>query len=141
MNLNYWFEGGRVLSVQKKYLCVVVLLFLLIGCSSKVTEGDLIGGTWNAVAGYKDGKIEGRPDCLDFMIGGLEFIDENTVHGNEFEENFDYRLEDRKKGIAISINRKGVLYSYYIDRVNDDAIGLIGANGFQEDESCYFERQ
>ncbi|HLR51455.1 MAG TPA: hypothetical protein VK072_01085 [Candidatus Avamphibacillus sp.] len=124
----------------KKILLPVLLLFFLIGCSANVIEDDLIGGTWSAIAGYKDGKPEGEPDCLDFMIGGLEFIDD-TVHGKEFDEDFNYRLEDRKKGIAISINRKGVLYSYYIDKVNDDAIGLVGANGFQEDESCYFERQ
>lgn len=125
--------------MQKRYLYLLAILILLVGCSAKITEDDLIGGTWHATAGYKNGKPEGEPDCLDFISGGLEFKDENTVHGLEFDEYFEYRIEDRKKGVALSINRNGVLYSYYIDKVSNDAIGLVGANGSQEDESCYFE--
>jgi len=127
--------------VQKIMYLLFFILLILIGCSSKISEEDLIGGNWMAIAGYKDGKPEGEPYCKDFLIGGLEFKNKEVVHGYKFDEEYKYQLEERKKGTAIEIIRKDRYYSYYIDKINEDEIGLVGANGFQEDESCYFERQ
>jgi len=119
---------------------VIVLLFffsiILMGCNAKITEDDLIGGYWSVTSGYKDGK----PYCKDFLSGGLEFKDKETVYGEEFNEDFKYKLEKRKHGLAIEFIRKDIHYSYYIDKINKDEIGLIGVEGFQEDQSCYLKR-
>lgn len=111
-------------------------LIVLIGCNAKITEDDLMGGYWKVTSGYKDDK----PYCKDFLSGGLEFKNEETVYGEEFNESFKYKLEKRKKGLAIEFIRKDIHYNYYIDKINNDEIGLIGVEGFQEDQSCYLKR-
>lgn len=120
---------------------LLVLFLVLTSCSAKITEENLVGGYWEVTAGYIDGKPKGEPDCLDFISGGLEFKDENIVHGKEFDEDFEYQLEERKKGAAIEFIRKDIHYAYYIEKISVDEIGLTGVEGFQEDQSCYSERQ
>ena len=122
-------------------LCLLLLFALLIGCSSKVTGADLIGGYWLGTAGYEDGKPKGDPYCAPFSEG-LEFKDETTVYVEAYDRDFEYELVDGKHGRIIEFTGKGLgLYlRYYIDKVTEDALGLRGVGELQEDESCYLER-
>lgn len=128
------------LTLGKVKRLLPLLLLILIGCSN-ISDEVLIDGIWNATAGYIDGKPKGSPDCRDFLYGGIEFRDDGTVYGKEFIEEFNYKLEGRGNRTTITFSRKNVPYSYYIDKISNDEFGLVGSDGYQEGESCYFERQ
>ena len=126
-----------------KYFFLPFLALVLIGCSAKVTEEDLIGGFWVATAGYKDGKRNGEPYGSSVITEGLEFKDDETVYVAAYDRDFKYELEKSKEGMMIRFIRTdlGLYLSYYIDKINEDEIGLRGDNELQEKESCYLERQ
>lgn len=44
----------------------------------------------------------------------------------------------RKKRVAIVFKRKNIYYIYYIERIDNDVIGLNITNNLQEDESRCF---
>jgi len=130
------------LAVSKmKYSLLFLLFLILIGCSSKITEEDLIGGYWIGTAGYQDGKPEGEPYCLYYVIAGLEFKDEETVYVEGYEKNFEYVLEDGKNGMKIIFSDENHYDSYYIDKVSENEIGLVGGTEMKKEESCYLEQQ
>jgi len=127
--------------VKKIIYILPLLLLTLLGCGTKITEEDLIGGTWVATAGYQNGEPKGDPYCLDFVMEGLEFKGEDIVYSVYHNEEYTYHLEEKEADTVIVINRKGTDYHYFIDKINDDEIGLIGDNHYEEEESCYLERK
>jgi hypothetical protein len=74
---------------------LLLFLIILIGCSSKVTEEDLIGGYWIGTAGYTEGEPKGDSCCTPFDEG-LEFKDNDTVYVEVNEENIEYWLDERE---------------------------------------------
>ena len=119
---------------MKKIIYVIPLL--------PFTVEDLISGTWVATAGHEGGESEGDLYSRDFMMKGLEFEAEGIVYSVYFdEEEYKYYLEKREGKIALVIDKNAGHYSYYIDKIDDYAIGLIGAPEYQKEESCYLERQ
>lgn len=123
-----------------KYSLTFLILFTLIGCTSKIAEEDLIGGYWIGTAGYKDGKPEGKPYCTPFSEG-IEFKNYGTVYVKDRDQDFEYWLEEGKEGLVINFRGGRYNLSYYIDKISDDELGLIGVGDFQKGESCYLERQ
>ncbi|HLR51454.1 MAG TPA: hypothetical protein VK072_01080 [Candidatus Avamphibacillus sp.] len=121
-------------------LSTILIFLTFIGCSPKIAEEDLVGGYWIGTAGYKDGKPEGTPYCFPFEEG-IEFKDNETVHIEAYDKDYKYWLESDKVGTIINFRGGHDYLSYYIDKINDDALGLVGEGDFQEGESCYLERQ
>ena len=74
---------------------------------------------------------------MDFLIEGLEFKRDGVVYGKKLDDEFDYELEE---GTEIKFTRKDRSHVYYIDKINKDEIGLVGALEFMHDDSCYFKR-
>ncbi|GIO23545.1 hypothetical protein [Oceanobacillus sp. J11TS1] len=123
-----------------KYSLLFSILICLVSCTTdEITEEDLIGGEWIATAGYKDGKPEGESYCSNSVSYGLEFKDEETVYSKAYGSDFYYELEGKKGERAIYL--EGIVYrNFYIEKISEDEIGLIG-NGLLEGENCYLERQ
>ncbi|WP_164217731.1 hypothetical protein [Virgibacillus sp. YIM 98842] len=107
-----------------------------------MTEEDLIGGYWIGTAGYEDGEPAGEPNCMPFD-DGIEFKDKETVYVETYDTDFSYWLEDNGDGIEIHFRGEelGIYLSFYIDKINEDDIGLLGKEDIQSEESCYLERQ
>jgi len=74
---------------------------------------------------------------LDFLIEGLEFKKDGVVYSKKLDDEFDYELEE---GTEIKFTRKDRSHVYYIDKINKDEIGLVGAHLFTNNHSCYFKR-
>ena len=127
--------------MKKTIYILPFILLTLLGCGTKVNEEYLIGGTWVATTGYEESKVKDIPYCMDFMMKGLEFKDEGVVYSILFDEDYTYYFEDSEDGTAVVINRRNAHYTYYIDKIDDDAIGLTGGNLDPNLESCYLERQ
>ena len=129
---------------KMKYNLLAFLFIILTGCSTKVTEEDLIDGYWIATAGYQDGKPEGEPYCATSVAYGLEFKDEKTVYVEAYESDFEYWLEDNNSGVEIHLagDDLGIYLIYDIDKVSENEIGLTSDKNVRpEEESCYLERQ
>src|SRR5690625_3836279 len=109
-------KGG---SSHEKKIMLIPLLLLLIGCSQKVTEEDLIGGKWIGTAGYVDGKAEDEPNCYPFQ-DGIEFKDDDTVYVETYERDFEYLLN--KKGVELALFDISRSYSYQIKKVDKDEL-------------------
>ena len=124
-----------------KYCIIPLFLLFLIGCSSNITEEDLIGGYWIGTAGYKDGKPVGEPYCVPLVIEGLEFKEDGVVYVEDYEEDFEYWLRKSKNGIVLNFRGEHHYLSYFIDKINDNEIGLTGKGDIQKKESCYLERK
>src|SRR5699024_3123767 len=120
-----------------KNLLLFLLFLILIGCSTNVTEEDLVGGTWVGTAGYEDGEPAGESNCLYYIIDGLEFKDEDTVYSEAYEKDFEYKLADDE----ITFMDENHHDSYYIDWIDDNKIGLTGGSDMQKNESCFLERK
>src|SRR5690625_2210491 len=124
-----------------KYLISLIFL-MMAGCSSQITERDLVGGNWQATAGYEDGEPVGEPYCMDFFTGGLEFKEDGIVYGEEYNKDYEYELEEWEGRIRIVFNRNGKnRHNYFIDKISADEIGLTGSGRGFENESCYLERE
>jgi len=121
-------------------LISIVLLFFFLGETSKITEEDLIGGEWVATAGYKNGKAEGEPVCTDYLMEGLEFKQDGVAYGGKLDEKFEYSVKYSEEGTKIIFITKNSYYSYYIDKVSKDEIGLVGGLESLNNHSCYFKR-
>src|SRR5699024_2944821 len=121
-------------------LSTILLFLILIGCSPKISEEDLIGGYWIGTAGYKDSKPEGTPNCFPFAEG-IEFKDKEIVYIEALDVDYEYWLEKGESGTVINFRGGHHYLSYYVDKINDNELGLIGEDSFQEGESCYLERQ
>jgi len=122
---------------MKRFLLLFSLFLVLIGCSQKVTEKDLIGGKWIGTAGYVDGEAEGEPNCYPFQ-DGIEFKDDNTVYVETYERDFEYRLN--QKGVELALFDISRSYSYQIKKVDEDELALEGL-GVSEDNTCILERK
>lgn len=125
-----------------KYYLFPFVFLIMIGCSAEATEDDLIGGYWIGTAGYKDGEPEGDSYCTPFAEG-LMFKDEDTVYVEDYDRELEYWLEDNNDGIEIHFRGEsaGTYLRYYIDKIDEDEIGLKGIGDLQKKESCYLERQ
>ena len=129
---------------MKYCLLLSLLLIILIGCSAKVTEEDLIDGYWIGTAGYEDGKPAGEPYCATSVANGLEFIDQDTVYVEAYKSDFEYWLEDNDTGMEIHLagDDQGIYLIYEIDKISENEIGLMSNKNVRpEEESCYLERQ
>ncbi|WP_461183767.1 hypothetical protein [Virgibacillus kimchii] len=107
-----------------------------------MTEKDLIDGYWKGTAGYEEGEAVGEPNCMPFD-DGIEFKDEETVYVEAYETDFSYWLEENSDGIEIHFRGEelGIYLSFYIDKINEDEVGLLGKGDIQSEESCYLERE
>lgn len=128
--------------MRMKYFLIPLFILVLVGCSAEVSEENLIGGYWIGTAGYKDGEPAGEPNCMPFA-DGIEFKDEESVYVEAYERDFTYWLEDNNDGIVINFRGEdlGIYLNFYIDKINENEIGLIGKGDIQSEESCYLERQ
>lgn len=133
------FKRSSDLIVKQTIYLLPLLLLTLLACSAEATDEDVIGGTWTATAGYEDGEPVGEPYCIDFMMEGLEFKEEGIVYSALFDEEYEYYLEDREEGMTVVVKRKDIHYTYYIDKLGDDEIGLRRTT--DSEESCYLERK
>ncbi len=120
----------------RKTLVLTILLLLLIGCSQKVTEEELIEGTWIGTSGYEDGEEEGDSNCYPFE-DGIEFKSEDTVYVETYDRDFDYWLSDKET--TITFLDKSRFYSYDIKKHGEDKIILEGLFS-HEGHSCVMER-
>ena len=121
-------------------LTSIVLLFFYIGNSSKITEEDLIGGTWVATAGYKEGKLDGEANCTDYLMEGLKFKQDGVAYVGKLDEEFEYSVKYSEEGTKIIFITKNSYYSYYIDKISKDEIGLVGGLESLNNHPCYFKR-
>jgi len=119
---------------------LLLLVFILAGCSEQITEDDLIGGKWTANAGFENEEAGGEPVC-GYYAKGLEFKDKKTVYVEEEEENFKYRLSETEGMMEIEFYPPRIgIDPYKIYKVNENAFGIIGP--FRDiKNSCYFERE
>ena len=125
---------------ELKFSLIFLVCIILIGCTSKVTEEDLIGGAWIATAGYKDGDIQGKPNCHPFEEG-IEFKYVDTVYNESFKENFTYFLSEIDKGTEIAFDLPGPgIYRFQIKLISEEEMMLEGV-GLSEGRSCYLERK
>ena len=125
-----------------KYSLLFSILICLVSCSKDdIPKEDLIGGEWIATAGYKDGKPEGEPYCSSSISSGIEFKDNETVYSEEYDRELSYWIEKSEEGPVIYFDGFdfGIYRSYYIEKVNEDEVGLSG--DIREEENCYLERQ
>jgi hypothetical protein len=81
----------------------------------------------------KIGEPAGEPYCSPVVTDGLEFKDEETVYVEAFEIDFSYWLEDNGDGIEIHFRGEelGIYLSFYIDKISEDEIGLLGKGDIQ----------
>ena len=124
---------------KSKFYLFPLLLLILVGCHSEITQEDLIGGYWIGTAGYKDGEPKGQPYCTPFAEG-LKFKDGGTVYIEDYDENLEFWLDKRENKAVIYFSGEQDYRSYYIDKINENEIGLRGT-GSREKESCYLERE
>lgn len=131
---------------MKKILLFFPILLILTGCTSKVSEEDLIGDTWKATAGYEDGEKKGEPDCYH----GMEFKDEEIVYIDAYERDFLYELYEDDSEIVFfdtgpdndpkDTESGTITLSYNIKKVKENEITLEGM-ALSEGQSCYVERK
>jgi len=57
----------------KNIYILLLLLVVLTGSGSKVTETYLVGGIWEEKVKYKDGEPVDEPYCIGYFTKGLEF--------------------------------------------------------------------
>lgn len=127
--------------MKKYHLAILILVIFLIGCSDEITEKHLIGGHWIGTAGILDGEKSGEPSCYPFHEG-IKFNDDKTVYVDEYEREFEYKLKETENGTIIDLyDEDRALYSYYITKLSENEIGLMGEGDIQADESCYLERE
>jgi len=120
---------------------LLILMFILSGCSEQITEEDLIGGKWSATAGFENEKVGGEPVC-GYYAKGLNFKDKKNVYNEHEEETFKYYLRETEEGkMQIEFYAPdGDIDDYDIYKVSENAFGIIGP--FRDiKNSCYFERE
>ncbi|MBP1970600.1 hypothetical protein J2Z83_002736 [Virgibacillus natechei] len=129
------------MNMKKTYLLTFsLLIFVLGGCTEEITEENLIGGNWVAIAGFQDGEVVGDPNCSPFEEG-IEFKDEDTVFVETHDRDYEYWLYEADNGFEIMFNDTGSgIYSYEISILGENEIGITGKGDFQSEESCYLER-
>src|SRR5699024_12800649 len=92
--------------MKKILFCFFPFLFLT-ACGQNVTAEDfLIGGTWVATAGYRDGDAEEESNCYPFQ-DGIEFIDKDTVFIETYGRDFEYQLSENKADANIIYDDDG----------------------------------
>ena len=79
---------------------------------------------------------------MTIVTEGLEFKEDGVVYVEEFDEDFEYWLKKSKHG-GMTLNFRGEHHylSYFIDKINDNEIGLTGKDDYQKNEACYLERK
>jgi len=124
---------------MKKMGCFIGMLLLLVGCSS-VNQEYLIGGTWHPTKGYQGGKVQGEADCPLFETG-IQFIDEEKLHIDGIEENFEYKIETMNAQDYLYIHRptSSLIRKYPIKKISKDEIG-VGDEDDSSTMSCVLER-
>src|SRR5699024_10551135 len=122
------------------FMILIFLSIFLAACSKEVTEEDLIGGTWEATAGFEDGEEKGEPYCNP-LEEGLEFKDEDTVYVNDLGQDFDYWIKEEEGKDVIKFYHSKRYLRYYIFKISDDEMGITRKGTFQEDASCFLERK
>src|SRR5690625_7229337 len=83
MRGNYELER---LTVGRIIYLLLLLLVMLTGCDSKVTEDYLVGGIWKEKVEYKDGEPVDEPSCIGYFTKGLEFQEDGIVYNEERNE-------------------------------------------------------
>ena len=126
--------------IARQLLLFVIVTVVISACSIKITEDQLIGGTWLVTNGYENGEIGGDPICPSFDEG-MEFIDEEKVYVIAEDKEFDYRLRETDEGMEFEFyNPNGRVDFYKITMENENAFGL-NSSGVTKTRNCYFERQ
>lgn len=125
--------------MKKRILIFTFILFCLSGCG-KVTTEDLLGGTWHPTKGYQGGKVRGEADCPLFETG-IHFIDEEKLHIDGIEENFEYKIETMDAQDYLYIHRptSSLIRKYPIKKISKDEIG-VGDEDDSSTMSCVLER-
>lgn len=125
------------------FFCVLPLIILVLtACTKEVTENDLIGGTWEATAGFEDGEVKGGPNCHPFEEG-IEFKNDDTIYNISTDRDFEYwHYEDERDfKIHFEDSRPGQ-YNYRIKKISEDEIVLEGLDySTSKGNSCYLERK
>jgi|SRR5690625_3693824 len=130
------------LALRRIIYFLLLLLVILTGCDSKVTEDYLVGGIWEEKVEYKDGEPVDEPSCIGYFTKGLEFKEDGIVHNEERNEDYEYELREWDGMPAINLIRPGdYRHIYYIEKVSDDEIKLNGAGKIFANQSCYLERK
>jgi len=127
--------------VKKIIYILPFILLTLLGCGTKVNEEYLIGGTWVATTGYEESKVKDIPYCIQFMMEGLEFKDEEFIYSSYFDEDYTYFLDNSKKPTLIRIDRDISVYGYDIRKIDKNTIELAGRNTDPNKEFCTLERK
>ena len=126
--------------IARQLLLFVIVTVVISACSIKITEDQLIGGTWSVTNGYENGEIGGDPICPSFDEG-MEFIDNEKVYVISEEKEFTYKLREFDEGMEISFfNPNGIIDFYKITMENENAFGL-NSSGVTKTWNCYFEHQ
>lgn len=129
--------------MRKLFFCVLPLIFLVLtACTKEVTEKDLIGGTWDATAGFEDGKVKGEPNCHPFEEG-IEFKNDDTIYNISTDRDFEYWLyeDERDSKIHFEDSHPGQ-YNYRIKKISEDEIVLEGLDySTSKGNFCYLERK
>jgi len=135
------FNESERWTVRKNIYILLLLLVMLTGSGSKVTEDYLEGGIWQEKVEYKNGVPVDEPSCIGYFTKGLEFKEDGIVHNKERNEDYEYELREWDGLPAITSIRPGYYrHIYYIEKVSDDEIKLNGAGKIFANQSCYLER-
>lgn len=122
------------------YLTSLLLLTFLVGCG-KVTEDFLVGGTWISPISYEESKAKETDYCIQFVMEGLEFKEENGLYSIYFDKEYTYSLREKEKTTVIWLDRGTVAYVYNVEIIDKNTIKLTGRNGDPNTEFCTLERQ
>lgn len=119
---------------------VILLITMLAGCSSQVTESFLIGGSWYGTKENVVGELVEDASCIGYFTKGLAFKEDGIVYNEEREVDHEYELLelDGESGI-IFILEDGHRHHYHVEKVDENEIKLSGA--FNDIELCYLERK
>jgi len=71
---------------------------------------------------------------------GLEIKQDGVAYGGKLDEEFEYSVKYNEEGTKIVFITKNSYYSYYIDKISKDEIGLVGGIESLNNQSCYFKR-
>lgn len=118
---------------------VIVIITILAGCSSQVTESFLIGSTWYGTKENIVGELVEDASCIGYFTKGLTFKEDGIVYNKAREVDYEYELLelDGEPGIIFTLD-DGFRHHYHLKKIDKNEIELSGT--FNDIEQCYLER-
>lgn len=121
---------------MKKYIISISLLVLFLCGCNKITNEDLIGGTWYPI----DGENNEDSNCGDF-VNGIEFVNNEKAITEEPEMIYEYKISDgkSKNNLYLYIPRFSTIDLYSIDKFSKNEM-ILQDERYSDKGSCHLER-